>query len=241
LRSLASYQSALIDSKQAERNLHLAKSNLIRLMGRAPGSEVEVSGDFEIPPPPSENVDWLALAKVSPTYVQNSADVNAAESAITISRAGFLPTLSVNGSISRQGASISNTDSFWSVGTTLTIPIFSGGSTYYDLQASRANRDKAEANLKKSELQVLQNLKQAFWDLKTSIERVEVQKQAVEAAELRVQVARKKYANGLQSFEDWDLIENDLVNQKQQMLSNNLQAVSADASWEQAKGVGVEK
>ena len=53
------------------------------------------------------------------------------------------------------------------------------------------------------------------------------------------QGSRNKYNNGLQSFEDWDGIENDLITRQKTSLLSSRQRIVAEANWEQAQGKGV--
>ena len=46
-----------------------------------------------------------------------------------------------------------------------------------------------------------------------------------------------KYNTGLMTFEDWSVIETDLINREQNLLNAQNNAVQAMASWEQAIGV----
>jgi outer membrane protein TolC len=55
---------------------------------------------------------------------------------------------------------------------------------------------------------------------------------------LRAEIARSKYNNGLTTFDDWDLIESDLINRQRAVLSSQGNRVVAEAAWEQAQGRG---
>jgi outer membrane protein len=239
LRSKVSHSSAVVDLNQTIRNLEVARRNLALLMGRPDGESVGGTGELATLPLPSTTPDFSRLLKATPKHRQAEADRQVAEAGIRSSRSGFFPTLAVTGSVSRVGAILPPTTNLWSAGLTLTIPIFSGGSTYFDVEASVAERDRAEAYLSNNDLTVLNNLRQGYADYVSSVQRAEVQQQSVKAASLRAEIARAQYTNGLQTFVEWDLIENDLISQQQQMLSLMLQAVIAEASWEQAQGIGV--
>jgi hypothetical protein len=41
------------------------------------------------------------------------------------------------------------------------------------------------------------------------------------------------------SFEDWDRIENDLIQRQKTVLQSQRDRVTAEAAWEQAQGKGV--
>ena len=59
-----------------------------------------------------------------------------------------------------------------------------------------------------------------------------------EAAVIREKVARQKYNNGLQTFGDWDLIENDLITRQKTLLATQRDRTTAEAAWEQSQGKG---
>jgi len=57
---------------------------------------------------------------------------------------------------------------------------------------------------------------------------------------LRVaEIARNKYNNGLLTFEDWDVIESDLINRQTTYLQNQRDRVISEAAWENIQGIGV--
>jgi len=87
------------------------------------------------------------------------------------------------------------------------------------LNRAVSERDRSEANRANTDRQVFINLKQSYADLESALDRVNAQREVVEAAEVRAQISRKKYATGLETFQDWDLIENDLITQQQMLLS----------------------
>jgi outer membrane protein TolC len=60
----------------------------------------------------------------------------------------------------------------------------------------------------------------------------------LKAANARAEIARSKYSNGLMSFEDWDIIENDLINRQKAVLQSRRDRVTAEAAWEQVLGNG---
>lgn len=239
LRARASHHSADVDYNQAERGLRVARQNFARLLGRPAGTEVGAEGKLVAAKAPAAEPDFSAIANTLPTHRQFEADRRVAEAGISRSRAGFFPTLGLNGSVAKTGDKFPLDTDRWSVGVTLTIPVFSGGSTFFDLQSSISERNRAEANLRKADLQNSVTLEQSYLDLKTSVERAIVQEESVRAAEMRSEIARGKYTNGLQTFQEWDQIETDLINQQQQLLSNRFQSIVAEATWEQAQGMGV--
>ncbi|HEX4141192.1 MAG TPA: TolC family protein, partial [Candidatus Methylacidiphilales bacterium] len=81
-------------------------------------------------------------------------------------------------------------------------------------------------------------LAQMFKNMVDAEDNVRIQEQLLQATGLRYQISSADYRNGLSTFEDFNLITDDFVSQKQSLLSAQLSAVVAEAAWEEAKGVG---
>lgn len=82
-------------------------------------------------------------------------------------------------------------------------------------------------------------LKQTFASYQEAVERLKVDTELLDAATIRAEIARNKYNNGLLSFEDWDIIENDLISRQKFVLQSRRDRIVAEAVWEQAQGKGV--
>ena len=67
---------------------------------------------------------------------------------------------------------------------------------------------------------------------------VRIQDELLEATALRYKIADQNYRNGLMSFEDFDTITGNYVSQQEAYLSAELNAVLAEAAWEEARGLG---
>ena len=63
---------------------------------------------------------------------------------------------------------------------------------------------------------------------------------SLQAAEERAKIAQTQYSTGFISFDNWIIIENDLVNAKKTYLESQASALSAEAKWVQAKGETLE-
>jgi outer membrane protein len=71
------------------------------------------------------------------------------------------------------------------------------------------------------------------------VEKLKVDQAFLDAAKTRADIARTKYNNGLMTFENWDIIENDLIQRQKSFLQSQRDRVVAEAAWEQAQGKGV--
>ncbi|HQL41928.1 MAG TPA: TolC family protein, partial [Candidatus Omnitrophota bacterium] len=71
-------------------------------------------------------------------------------------------------------------------------------------------------------------------------ERVGVEQKTLEASQERSKIAEAQYAIGFISFDNWIIIENDLVTAKKSYLQAQAAALLAEADWVLAKGETLE-
>lgn len=83
------------------------------------------------------------------------------------------------------------------------------------------------------------NLQQGYNSYIEAVAKLQVDTSFREAAQLRADIARSKYNNGLLIFEDWDAIETDLITRQTNYLQSKLNRVTYEAAWEQVQGKGV--
>jgi outer membrane protein TolC len=119
------------------------------------------------------------------------------------------------------------------------VPLYSGGKDYYATKSAASSLEAAVSNTDSTEHQLLVNLKQTHAGFVESVEKLKVDQAFLEAATTRAEIARSKYNNGLMTFEDWDIIENDLIQRLKTFLQSQRDRVIAEASWELAQGKGV--
>ena len=120
------------------------------------------------------------------------------------------------------------------------MPIFEGGSRIAEVKKGRAQFRQAEADARSGRDSVLFVLQQAWIDFQDAVDKVEVQKKFLNASEERAKIAQAQYSNGLIAFDDWTIIEDDLVRDKKAYLDSLADALIAEAYWVQAKGETLE-
>jgi hypothetical protein len=81
---------------------------------------------------------------------------------------------------------------------------------------------------------------QQRWNLYAdAVENEAVQKELFEAEQLRAEISTSKYKQGLLSYEDWDIIESNLINQGKTHLQRRRTAEIEQARWKNALGWSV--
>jgi outer membrane protein len=238
LLTRASLAQARLSQLQAAQALVTARAQLAQVLGRSEAAELAVSGDVPTAEP-AQTPDFHRIAVQAPDYVQASAQEKSASAGVTLARAGLYPSLDLSGSVGRLGSDWFPQDERRSVGLNLTVPIFSGGRDYYTARGAVASLDAASSNKQTVESAVLVNLKQAYANYVQAVEQLKVSQAFLDAAQVRAEIARSQYNNGLISFNDWNLIETDLIQRQTSYLQSQRDRIVAEASWEQAQGKGV--
>jgi outer membrane protein len=237
LLSQANLNQAKLDRLVAANNVEAARVSLARVIGEETLSYGGVAGSVPVDVPPL-TVDFEALAMQAPELRQATAAAQAAEANIGVSRSSLLPSLDLTASAGRFGDQFLPQNDQGTIALGLTIPLFQGGRAFYGLRAAQAASVSAEA----SRLSVLRtkivNLRTTYNAFIEAVEQENVAQSFVAAAETRAKIARSQYNTGLVSFQDWDLIESDLVTRQRNALTSQNNRVAAEAAWEQAQGQG---
>ncbi len=242
--SKAYLAQAKYDHLQAMNSLEVFQAQLASVLGRDNYFDLEVEGFVPTIPPPFENsrkIEYTNLIKEMPDYKKAIYIEQSAKSSIDLSKSAFYPTLNLEQSAGRTRREFNSPSNTWSVGATLTFPLFSGGKDYYSTKSANEEYRASALSRKNVEESSVTKLKEAYTKYVESAMKVEVDEAFVLAASSRERIAKAQYNNGLITFTDWDTIENDLINRQKTMLQTLRERVSAEAAWEQAQGRGVIK
>ncbi len=83
---------------------------------------------------------------------------------------------------------------------------------------------------------IILTLEQAWTAWQNAIDTVAVQKEVLHAADERAKISRVEYTNGLISFDNWTIIEDNLAQAQTSLLTAQTNAFIAEAQWIQALG-----
>ena len=242
LLSKAYLAEAKLDALQARDSVQLARVQLAKVLGRDDPDDLEVSSEASLGVPvsePAQDPDLKQLALKTPDHTQAVAQQDSAEASLTLARGGFFPSFTLSWQASKQGYNFFPDTDRWSFVAGLSIPLFNGGRDYYNTKSASAQVFAAEFSRASVDRQLLSKLRQAYSTYLEAVERLKVDQVFFEAATTRAQIGRAKYNNGLLTFEDWDLIENDLITREKNFLQSQRDRVVSEAAWEQALGRGV--
>ena len=199
------------DVTKAEVDLSTAKLNLIRAENAQRVAITSLNNALGIQDAPEYMVeDNLSFQKYAITFGEaierayaNRPDLKAvvsrriaAEKAVALAEKGYYPFLTGTAGYSRTGESFPLQNS-WSVGATLSFPIFSGYLTKNQVAEARANLEVAKANEEAFRQNIFLEVKQDYLGLAEAEERVANTELTVKQATENLDIANGRYAAGV--------------------------------------------
>lgn len=235
----AIYNEALFDVREAERSILIERNALLRELGGRYGLEAAASGDLLLmilPPSPAEPAFSEIVEKI-PSVMRRKELKEAAGAGVIKEQSDFWPSVTGSASLTDLG-NTGNLDSrTWNAGVSMNIPIFSGGEQLAGLVSARSGAREAFYTLKDIRDTAFADLIKKWTDFTSAIELVDVRKKFLEATTERAEISSVQYQDGLVSFEDWDRIEQELVDSRISLLSAERDAILAEADWLRSEGL----
>jgi len=236
LTAEANLAEANFSAAQAKRDVELAQRQLTKEMGRKEFSPMSVKADFIVVDTAGEKPDFETIAKNNPSLRQLVAQKNAAGFGIKSTYANFSPTLSGQAGANKAGQHWSPQNDQWNLGLILSMPIFEGGLRLAQVSQAKAVYNQLEANERSTQDGIIVSLEQTWVALQDALETVGVQNKQLAAAEERAKIAEAEYSTGFISYDNWTIIEDNLVRAKTDFLNAQVNALFTEANWIQAKG-----
>jgi outer membrane protein len=237
LRIKSAERESWVELVQSQRDVRLARTRLARTLARDLTDVLIATGTFSTAVAP-EAPRLADLARATPEVQMAEADRRAAEAGFTSARGEFWPRIDATLAHSWTGADWAPGDREWNGGVAVSLPLFTGGASFQGVRAARADLKKADAEVFQIFDQTYLDLQSTWTAFQNARDNADLQKEILEAANTRALIAQGQYTSGLMSFEDWDLIENDLIQTHKQNLAALRNAVRAEAAWESAQGKG---
>ncbi|HNV23281.1 MAG TPA: TolC family protein [Candidatus Omnitrophota bacterium] len=236
LTAEANLISARAELSQAKRDVVLAQRQLTKAMGKKEFIPFFVQGDFLVRETILEKPDFEEIVKNDPSVIEAIARKNAAIFNLKSSQGNRFPKVSLSAGADRSSSQWPPQDEGWNAGVSLSVPLFEGGLKAEQIKESQALLKQAEANEQIVRDTTIVSLEQSWNALENALELVEVKRKSLEASQERSKIAQGQYSIGFIDFDNWIVIENDLVNAKKAFLESQANALLAEAKWIQAKG-----
>ncbi len=237
--SLSDYTEAQSQVATNKYNLIAAKNNyqqyiiqLKQLLELPPLVELEIK-----PVDEDKNLVNLELNRIDiynkalgllPEIQASNLNIEANEKELDIAKGGFLPTLSLTGSLGSGYTSINDntfSDQFdinfnQRLGLSLSIPIFNKNQTKAAVKTATINIEKAEIQKQSTEKEVYKKVETAYQNALSAQEQVIASEASKTAAEQSYKLAQKKYELGALSTTDLVISQNTFTNAQQNYLQS---------------------
>ncbi len=237
----ADLAQAQFEVLQAKRGLVLAQTILASALGRDSHYPIRVQGAFRAADLLTSKPDLALLAKNHPFFQELDARSRAARFDLDAARNAFSPELYLTSSLGRGSVdSLPFKAVDWNAGFTLSVPIYEGGTGRARVSKAMAVLSQQNSQEKSGYLQLFNSLEESWKNYQDARQLVSVRKKFLDAAQERSTIANAQYSNGLVTFNDWVIIENNLVSAKKEFLNAGADLLIAEAQWIQAKGEGLD-
>jgi outer membrane protein TolC len=200
LRAQVQFQTQQQQLIQAQNQFSIQKLTLARAIGLAPGQQFELTDKSPYQPFDGITVEEaLKRAYESRSDYQSAlADVRASEYSRKAAEAGYYPSLAFSADYGIAGAYKNLfTHGVFDVRTTLTIPIFQGGSVHGDVLQADARLSESRDRMENLRGQIDQDVRTALFNIQSAAEEVAVAQSNIDLAEQTLTQSRDRFAAGV--------------------------------------------
>ena len=236
LETEAALKTARWQHERYAKNLRLLERRLNRLLGRpalTPAPELALTPP---PEPPADLSPFSALLENHYSLREARAGVDSAAAALDSAKGARLPDAKATGSYKWAGDSWPTAPNNWSLGASVSVPLFTGGRLAADAEAAGSARRAAEAALKNARDEVFLNAEDAFLAWREARAYLDVAKSSLDAAGARAWLVRKQYLAGQASYFEWRNVEEQLISEQNQYLSAGRGLAVSHAAFIQSVG-----
>jgi len=231
LRSLVTLGNARIQLINAATQLSTAEANLGRLVGAAgPVAATDDSSFYRL----TADLDTTALRiealSRSPQVRTAEASARAAQAAIGVSRAGYWPTLTLNGSNSVNASEQNDYKFLQQRQATLAVNwnVFNRFTREQNIANSRANAENAEASAGEARRQVVASLTARLAEFEAAKVRIQITQTSLAAATEDLRVQQERYRLGVATIVD-------VLTSQEALTQSEVDAVNARFDYLRAK------
>lgn len=236
--AMAQAQSTLAAQRQTVRS---SEGLLASTLGLSPQTTLKITSLKLGQEPPqlhsAAKTLMHAALTANPTLQQARAQVAVAQANVRSAEASGLPSLGVNSSYGYLYQGGFRPGDTWTVGFTLTVPLFTGFNTHYQIRQTQALRDQAQSNLAASRNSTEATVWQDFHNFQGAIAAYPGAQSGLENAGKALEVVQAQYRVGQATIQDVLLAESTLAQARYTLIQNLVNSYVALAQLSQAVGI----
>jgi len=205
-RVTAEVKTAEAESLDVERQRAQLEHALAVLCGRPASDFTLAAASLESDPPPvPPGIPSRALER-RPDVAEAERLMAAANARVGVAKAAYFPVLTLAGSAGWQSAKAGDlltADSVvWSIGPSLSVPLFAGGRNTANMAAARADYVQAMAEYRQRILVAFQEVEDALAAVRLLARQQQAQSGVVEASQQAATLSLERFRQGLVGFLD---------------------------------------
>ncbi|WP_445145312.1 efflux transporter outer membrane subunit [Dyella sp. Tek66A03] len=228
----------------ASRAVRAARSSLSVLLGKGPDRGLDITRPQQLEP-----AALTVPAELPVDLMGHRADlvaarwrVEAAGKEIKVAKTEFLPDISISamaGFVAAGGTNALQMPArFFTVGPSLSLPIFDGGRLRANLAGKDAEYDLAVAQYNQTLVTAVNEVADDYDAVQSAQQQVAEQQRAVDAASQAWQLSEQRYKAGVGSYLEALIVRQQLLVAEQQMAALKSQQVESSVQLIQALGGG---
>jgi outer membrane protein TolC len=195
-RAEANLYGARAQWSQAENDVRVARITLLNRMGVEGPADFLLSDSLAAETIPGTLPDWIAEAERNRPELKSLRErERAAAQAVRFARGGYLPVLAGAAGFG-YGGDEAPLDRNYTVGVTLSVPLFSGFLTREQVKEAEASLSSVRHELTDARRRVLLQVEQAAYGVSEASERIGARKKEREASDENLRLATARYEVG---------------------------------------------
>jgi outer membrane protein len=231
LQATVALERARLDRNQAEADDQKALALLANSLGLPAGNAVLLPESIDARPSAEQKdlTAWLRLAeRQHPAIVAARAAVQAARDEVVSARSADRPTIDLTANyyengFPNQGLTSANLRAA-TVGLTVTVPLFDGFLTRYNVEQAKATVDVREGQLRQARQATLMAVVQTYADSRSALANVIVSEDLLTAAQSALESSQRRYSQGAA-----DIVE--LLNAQGALADARMERTRSLADW----------
>ena len=236
LQATVALERATLERNAATADEQKALAVLVYVLGVPPESVVTLPVSLDAPATAAEQKDlagWLRETEHHhPAILAARSAVKAAQDEVISARSGGRPTVDLTANYYQngfpdQGFASTNLRAA-TVGITVTVPLFDGFLTHYNVEQARAAVKEGEEQLRQTREATLMAVVQAYADAQSAARNIQVSEDLLNAAQGAMESSRRRYAQGVA-----DIIE--LLNAQAGLADARRERTRSLAEWRSAR------
>jgi outer membrane protein len=222
----------------AESNLTTTRANFRRVIGVEPGVLTPAAPVDRLAPRTLPTAMLLGLEQ-NPNVTAAMYGIDVANLQVKINEGALFPTLTLNGSTQRtwHGSLTQVEQTTWSIGSSITVPIYQGGSEYALIRQSKETLAQQRLNLEQVRDQARQSVAQAWGQVQATKAQIDSAQAQVRSTETALNGVREEARVGQRTTLDVLNAQQALVNARVTLVTAQRDRVVASYSLLNAVGI----